>query len=173
MEQLETIITKFEEFLEGAGSNHTDLSAKELRTIIEAALKTIEYQPVLGTLNSAQSTGEIGLIKDSVFINLIARLESHLRIWNDLSRVFRDQRLLLQQPQLRKKFGSLSGTIRTSTHFNPPRYALSEEEFFEIIYDKEVYATFETFHILRIANASTLNKIKKTTKEILTRLEEI
>lgn len=124
LEQLETITTKFEEFLEAAGSNHTDLSAKELRAIIEAALKTIEYQPVLGTLNSAQSTGEIGLIKDSVFINLIARLESHLRIWNDLSRVFRDQRLLLQQPQLRKKFGSLRGTIRTSTHFNPPRYAL-------------------------------------------------
>ena len=173
LESLTTIKSAYEQFLEAAGNDTTDLSAEELKSIINTSLKALLFQPVLGTLNSAQSTGEFGLIKDSEFINLIAKFERNFMIWNDLSAIYRQQVFLEHRPELRKKLGSLRGTIDTSWHFNPPRYALSEEAFWQVIYDKEVYANFEAFHFTRNAQTNILKSLKETTEEILKRLEEL
>jgi hypothetical protein len=173
LERADLIMGGYERFLEAAGSLTTDASIEEMQQSIDNGFRALMFQPVSGSLDSARSTGDIALIVDSTLINLFTEIESLLTVFNDLARVNRDLHFQGPRVELRKKLGSVRGTLDIDELFNPPRFAISDEEFWEVVTDKEVYGVIESFHQVRWGQQNMLNSLRELTEEILARLEEI
>ena len=73
--------------------------------------------------------------------------------------------------QLRASLGSLH--VFDDDLIAPERFQLSEDQYYEVVSRKDVYAAFEAKHSIKSRQNDILKRVEETTKQILSALESL
>ena len=73
--------------------------------------------------------------------------------------------------QLRASLGSLH--VFDDDLVTPERFQLSEDQYYEVVSRKDVYAAFEAKHSIKSRQNDILKRVEETTKQILSALESL
>ena len=158
--------------LEIADGDREGVTMEEVRENAEGLFRAPGYEAALSAYTTAQSTGEISLLDDPEIYQLLLDLDRDIQFWIRIQDASREVNFLGGIYDLAKLFGS-KRVLYQSDRYEPTRFALTEDEFFNIIETKEAYAVIENIHTIKIVMHTILSRIKETTEHILARLEEL
>ena len=136
------------------------------------AFNGVGFRPALGTYNSAQGTGELGLIEDKVLRELFVDFEANYLTYQGLYEVSRQGMFAEENLDLRRRLGSLHALYDSAYH-TPEAFKLSDAEFRAFIAQKEVYAAFENRQWVSRNTLASLTDLKETIQQILDVLNEL
>ena len=75
-------------------------------------------------------------------------------------------------PEVQSQIGS-ANVLRGTKGFIPEKFQVTEQEFWELIARKDVYAMFETRYRIKSRQLRNFRNLKETIEEILTALEAL
>ena len=160
-------------FQQASVGEKDDLSVPDLKALWANVFSGgYRFQPAIGTYESALSTGSIGLIRDSKLNELFILFEDANVRFQTFAEVSRLDRLTGGSYEIRKKLGSINVMTETSS-FTPKRFTLSDDQYMEIIGDKEVYGILEARLELISRMVRISEELNGITEEILAALEEL
>jgi hypothetical protein len=172
LEEAEGNLERLTELLDNSGGEPTDMEVVQIKDLVVSTMRANGFEPVLGAYRSAISTGMIRLIDDrnlqTYFIEFesrMKRLEQHDQLWIEA-----DFTGLIQD--LRTQLGTINVLIG-GNNIPAKNFQVSEDEFYQLIGTKEVYAFFETKRALKSRQVRNLKKLKEKTEQILTALEAL
>jgi hypothetical protein len=179
LKRLETSISKAKEindnllaFLNVAAGENNHLSLAELKSLASYGMEGIWFQPAQGAYKSALSTGDIGLLEDSVLNEFFIDFEADYLDFQGLHEVSRRGMFEGENMAMRRMLGSIH-TLYETTYHTPEVFRLSDEEYRHVIAQKEVYSAFENRQWVSRSTLSRLEQLKSTAEDILNRLEDI
>jgi hypothetical protein len=161
-----------ETFLRIAVGDTKDFSIGELQVLALNAWTAVVFQPSLGSYQTALSTGSFGLLEDTRLSELFTDFVDRYALFKTHQELNLQMQFLGEVADLRKKLGSIR-VLYESAQFAPETYFLKDQEYRDLIAQKDVYALFESKHEIRRRQHAQLLYLKEKTDEILAQLEAL
>ena len=158
-------------FLKVVGGDITDLSVAEIKAIEYTG--SIEFQPILGTLQTALSTGSIGLIDDTGITQLFVDFQDLHSTNQGLDRIHQQE--VYSGTGFQRKLVEIVGdtsVIRDSGYY-PKKFELSDEDYMEAITRKDFYTSTNAGYSIKWAQLRRVTRMKEKAEEIIEALNEL
>jgi hypothetical protein len=159
-------------FLKVSAGERNGVSAEEARILATASVDKVNFFPAMGTYEMALSTGSIGLLNDPVLNDLFLEWKQSFEHFQLTQQWGGAWALGESLPELRRIVGSVH-ILFEKEFYKPKMFELSDEEFFEVIRQKEVYGIFETREWIMRNHAETLIQMEAVSGKILARLKAL
>jgi hypothetical protein len=166
-------------FMKIAAGDNSHLTVNEIKVMAASAMVGLVFQPALGSYHAALSTGSMALIDDDSLTELFIDFEDEIRRFINLEDVARQDHFLGAMSSVRQKLGGLEPLFLHPESTTlllgdlPDAYTLSDEEFRDMIAQKEVYAAMSSKWELKKRLLGRLESLKETTEQILAALEAL
>jgi hypothetical protein len=158
-------------FRQAAAGERNDLSVDELKLLAANGFGGgYRFQPALGSYRTALSTGSIGLLKDPILNQLFVNFEDANVRFQSLAEPNRTLMIHGNALELRKQLGSIYALLGME-HYKPEVFSLSNQQYRELIAQKEVYGIFEAKSEAARRMSDIMVQLKEITEQILTALE--
>jgi hypothetical protein len=166
-----TIVDGLEVFLELAGKESREFSKEELRSHSRYAFRAIYFEPAMSAYDAALATGLIYTIPNRSLNGLIAKFDHDYQVYKVTQTQEIHDQFSGTISQLRASLGSLH--VFDDDLIAPERFQLSEDQYYEVVSRKDVYAAFEAKHSIKSRQNDILKRVEETTKQILSALESL
>ena len=163
-----------------ASTENSTISVNELKLLAtESFLGGISFDPSLSAYRAALASGSIALIGNNSLYGLLTEFEEVFRAYIHLENLGREHHFLGNISRLREKVGSIEILFPNSQVTSglalpiPEKYALSNQEYLELIAEKEVYAAIASKREIKFRQRGRLRNLKALAEQILTALEAL
>ena len=168
----EALLVDVDTFLRAATGEAPEVSVEEMRALAWNIGTGLPYVPFMGAYESAKSSGSLELIKSDSLVNLFIQLESIQNMTTTVNALQGADVFTGSWGRVREKVGSLQ-VLMANDRFYPKMFELSNDEYRDLVAQKEVYAFFEHRHFFYINLLAGQVRMKELTEQILTELETL
>ena len=172
LEMVEANMAQFDAFLSDIYDEEKALTVEEMKEKSAISFLTFVFRPLLGAYNTAISSGSMTLINDPALNELMIDYQERSRRFEFYNEMARSEFFQGGVLDIRKQVGSLAG-------FQPaggtPRKELtySADVYRDFFRQKDVYAVYENFYLMKQQRWTFLKDLKLITEEILVSLEAL
>ncbi len=170
-QQAYDINSKQAHFLQIINDNVLSISMDSLKTLASAIFQVTNFRPALSSYETALSTGDIKLIKNNQLLETYIAFKDSYDWFVLHQNISGDMVYLGNVWELRKKLGSANLLVQNMGPY-PSTFDLTKEEFWNLIHQKEVYATFESMQWLVRNQIEALQRAKEANDQITALLKE-
>ncbi|WP_350284334.1 DUF6090 family protein [uncultured Croceitalea sp.] len=136
-----------------------------------AIFQVANFRPALSTYETSLSTGNVVLLENNLLLDQYIQFKDSYDWFKLHQNISGDIVYLGSVWELRKKLGTAK-TLITELGDYPESYKPSNEEFIDLFYNKETYATFESMQWLIRNQLEALNRAKTANDSILRLLND-
>nr|WP_299337632.1 DUF6090 family protein [Allomuricauda sp.] len=166
MEMADEINQNLLTFLEMLSKNSDSVSLDALKTYTSAVFQVANFRPAMSAYETALSTGDIGLIKNDTLLDTFIEFKNNYDWFVLHQEISGDMVYLGSVWEFRQKLGSARIFMRSMGNY-PDRFNLSDNEFYEFLMGKEVFATFESMQWLIRNQYDALYRANEANQRIL------
>ena len=152
------------------------LTPEDLKTHFLASFQGQDFRPVLGTYETALSTGKIGLIDAQVLNELLIEFVDTNARFQAVRQIALENYFLHGVFQMRQRAGSIA-QYYSDRRFNlapiPNSPVMNTKEAMDFFRENDVYAIFENQHFLKVNRHNRLLDLAEKTEQILAALEAL
>ena len=172
IKEYQAMLADVDRFLKAAAGEGPEVAVEEMRILGMNISQGIPYVPFMGAYESAKSSGSLELIKSESLSKLLIQLESLQNMALATNSLQGMDVFTGSWGRVREKVGSLQALLEND-RFYPKIFELSDQEYRELVAQKEVYAFFEHRHLFLINLKEAHVRMKELIEQILTNLETL
>ncbi|WP_435622802.1 DUF6090 family protein [Flagellimonas sp.] len=143
----ESINTDLLHFLDMIRNQELSVPIDTLKTYTSMVFQVANFKPALSAYETALSTGDIGLVKNDELLDAYIQFKDNYEWFELHQKISGDMVYLGNVWEFRKKLGS-TRIFMNGMGFYPTSFELSNEDFYQLLQEKETFATFESMQWL-------------------------
>ncbi|TAI49230.1 DUF6090 family protein [Flagellimonas allohymeniacidonis] len=147
------------------------VSMDTLKTYTSAVFQVANFRPAMSAYETALSTGDIGLLKNDTLLDTFIEFKNNYDWFVLHQNISGDMVYLGSVWKFRQKLGSTRIFMKNMGDY-PKRFGLSDDEFYQSLLEKDVYATFESMQWLIRNQYEALYRANEANARIIDILEE-
>ncbi len=157
-------------FLENLNEDQGSVSIDTLKMYTSAVFQVANFRPAISAYETALSTGDIGLLKSDSLLDTFVDFKNNYDWFVLHQNISGDMVYLGSVWQFRQKLGSTRIFMENMGNY-PKRFELSDDEFYRLLLEKDVYATFESMQWLVRNQYDALYRAHEANTKIISILE--
>nr|WP_297912035.1 DUF6090 family protein [uncultured Allomuricauda sp.] len=142
-----------------------------LKSYSSSVFQVANFKPATSTYDTAISTGDIGLLKNPDLLDTYIQFKDNYDWFVLHQRISGDMVYLGNVWQFRKKLGSTRLFMKDMGPL-PKEFDLADKDFYNLITEKEVFATFESMQWLIRNQYDALHRARTANQQIIALLQK-
>ena len=153
-------------FLNLISSEELTVPIDTIKAYTSIVFQVANFKPALSTYETSLSTGDIGLIKNNELLDTYIQFKNNYEWFELHQNISGDMVYLGSVWEFRKKIGSTRMFMKDMGTY-PTKFTLSDEDFYQMLREKETFATFESMQWLLRNQYESLLRADDANKKIL------